>query len=270
MRVGIVRSDIGTIFLNDVESRSQRCFSKEPPGQALYLHKPTSAELKAVLDWYAFLSVQGTDNNATVDTSVNDTLKIRQSSGAAWTSITVTSGVATAKTTIRDDLNTAFTANGLDFVASVTGTNQLQIDTTKPNSGPNADMLIDSVAGGSTLSTPLGYNIAGVTLAGLTVAALEAAIRPTSTTIDVSTATITGLSTFALLTTAQKAALVDGIADVVAPKLIETGQVLLSFAYGNLSKMRVATFRPGGVRGGLPAGIGAAIVEDDGTTVFTV
>lgn len=268
MRVGIVRYDIGRIFLNDVESRSQRCFSKEPPGQTRYLHKPTNAELQVPLDAHAYLSVRGTDVNASVDTSANDTLKIRASTSVGWTSISVTSGVATPKTTIRDDLNTAFTANGLPFVASIVGTNQIQIDTTVK--GPSSGLYIDSFAGGSTLNTPVGFAAGGVTLAGLTVAALYAAVYPTPITIDVSSATILALSTFSNMPTADQNALVAAIQDVVAPQIIETGAALLSFAYGNMSKMRDATFQPGGTRAGLPAGAGAAITEDDGVTPYVL
>lgn len=269
MRVGIVRSDIGKIFLNDVESRSQRCFSKEPPGQALYLHKPTDAELLAVLDGYANLTIRGSDTNATVDTTVaNGTkLNIRTSSTAAFTQVTVTSNAALPKTQIVTELNAGFTAAGLPLVARISGTNQLTIDTT--TMGPTAYVEISAaLPSAGALHTVLGLAAAATT--GLSVAALQAAVYPSAVTIDVSAATINALSTFALMTTAAQTALDEAVADAVAPHLVETGMALLSFAYGNLSKMRVASFWPGGVRSGIPAGIAAAIVADDGSTPFTV
>jgi hypothetical protein len=109
----------------------------------------------------------------------------------------------------------------------------------------------------------------GATLTGLTVAALQVAVYPTTTTIDVSSATITALSTFANLTTTQQADLVAAIAEVIAPYFVETGYVLLSFVSGNLSEMRDAAFQPGGTYVGLPAGPAVAVVEDDGVTPFT-
>jgi hypothetical protein len=67
--------------------------------------------------------------------------------------LAVTSGAATPKTTIRDDLNALFVSNSLPFVAAVEGTNQLKIY------GLNlADVDIDLFANGSTLNTPLGLS----------------------------------------------------------------------------------------------------------------
>jgi len=277
MRIGFVRTDIQKLYVDDIENTSQRNFSSEPRGQSRYFRKATSTELQAVLDQYALLSVRGTDTNANVDTSVNDTLRIRQGASDAYTVIAVTSGAATPKTTIRDDLNAVFQSptNPLPFIASVVGTNQLQIDTVAPNAGPDARLQIDTVGNGSTLNTPLGYAAGGVILTGLSVTALEAAIYPTPTTIDVSSATINALSTFSLLTTAQQDLIRDGasengIADVAAPRLVETGMVLLSFAYGVISKLRSSAFQPGGTRVGLPAGVAAHVTQDDGVTTFTL
>lgn len=162
MRVAIVRSDIAQIFLDDVESSSQRCFSAEPAGQSRYFKKPTDAQLQAIL-----------------------------------TSYSISSGT-------------------------------------------------------------------------LSVATLKAAIYPTSTTVDVSSATIGALAGITSLGTDPKAACIAEIQDLVAPKLVETGPVLLSFVKGKLSKLRSSSFQPGGSRVGLPAGIAAAIVADDGTTAYTI
>jgi len=263
MRVGVVRTDLGDgVYLSDLESRTHRTFSHSPPGQARTIHYPTDAELLTQLNSYALLSLRGTDTNANVDTSANDTLRIRQAGN--YYVIAVTSGAATPKTTIRDDLNTAFAAAGLQFVASVVGTNQLQIDSVAPNSGPGAVLDIDTIANGSTLNTPLGLTD-GATLTGLTLSALRTAVYPTSTTIDVSSATIVALSTFTNLTSDQQASLVTAIADVVAPQLVETGSALRSFAIGVISKLRASTFQPHG----LPAGVGVAVVQNDGSTSMT-
>jgi hypothetical protein len=276
MRIGFTRTDIGPLYIDDIENKSQRNFSSEPRGQSRYYARATAAQLQVALDNWAILSARATDVAATVDTSVKDTLRIRELATDAWTTITVTSGAATAKTTIRDDLNAVFQAPGapLPFIARISGTNQIQINTVAPNSGPSARLEIDSNVV-STLNDQIGYAAGGVILTGLTVAALEAAIYPGGTVVDVSAATINGLSTFADLTAAQQALIRDGdsengIADIAAPRLVETGLVLRSFAYGVIGTLGLATFRPGGARIGLPAGAVGSILEDDGVTAFTI
>lgn len=273
MRVGIVRTDLGPgIYVADVENRSQRGFSMEPPGQSRNTRRPTDNELTATLNEVAFLSERGTDAGADADTSGgNNVLRIRQSATEAYAVITVTENANAAKTLLRNELNAGFKNNNLNFVAVLAGagTDQIQIDSIAPNSGPSAFLDIDSIANGSTLTTALGFTD-GVNLVGLTVAALQTAVYPTGTTIDVSEATIAALSTFSELTAAQQTTLADAVADDIAPQFVETGFALLSFVNGVMEKMVDPTFQPGGARVGLPAGVAAAIVEDDGTTTFTI
>jgi len=266
MRVGIVRTDLGNgVYIADVESRVQRCFSHEPPGQSRNVRRPSDAELLSALNTHAILSLVGTDNNASVDTSVNHHLLIKNPTSGAFVSIAVTAVNPTLKTVIRDDLNAGFATNNLPYIASIYGgINRIQINTVAPNSGPSAILSTDTFAHGSLLNTPLGL-ADGVALSGLTLTALKTAVYPTAVTINVSSAQIIGLSTFASLTTAQKAALTLAIADLVAPQFVETPLAVMSFAKGVISKMRVAAFKPDG----LVAGIAAAVVEEDGVTVYS-
>ena len=162
MRVAIVRSDIGKIYLADVENTSQRNFSSESSGQSRYLAKPTDAALIAVLTKY------------------------------------------------------------------------------------------------------------GMALTTRSLATRKAAIYPTASTVDVSSATVGALAGITALAADLKAACVADFQNLVAPRFVETGMVLLSFVYGKLAKLRSATFQPGGSRIGLPAAVGAAIVKDDGSTAFTL
>lgn len=270
MRLGFVRNDLSPIYLQDVENTSQRDASLQAKGQSRYFRKPTDAELTAVLNATAFLSARGSNTAATVDTTSNRTLRIRVGASDAYTVIQVTANAALAKTTIVAELNAAFTTAGLPFVASVKGTNQLQIDTKGTNAGPSARLQIDTVGNGSTLSTAVGYAAGGVSLSGLAVSALKTAVYPTSTTINVASATIVALSTFASLTAGQQASIVNAVADLVAPKLAETGPVLRSFAYGTISKLVSSGFQPGGARIGLPIGPACAAVADDGSTPFVL
>jgi hypothetical protein len=113
-----------------------------------------TAGMDAVDRWLP--TIVGTDTNATVNTSTNFTLRIR-TVGSTFFSFNVTSGATTAKTTIRDDLNTAFAAAGTTLVASITGTNQLTIS----DSSSNVHIETDTVANGSTLSTAVGFTTGG-------------------------------------------------------------------------------------------------------------
>ena len=47
--------------------------------------------------------------------------------------------------------------------------------------------------------------------------------------------------------------------------MTETGDALRSFAIGAIAEARAATFQPYG----LPAGVGVAVVENDGVTPLT-
>jgi hypothetical protein len=269
MRLGIVRDDVAKVYVQDVENTSQRNFSSQPKGQSRYFRKPTDAELAASLS-SAPLSVRGSNTSATVNTSSNNVLKIRSSSSLAYTSITVTANAALAKTAIVIELNAAFTTNSLPFVASVRGVNQIQINSVGSNLGPSAALDIDATADGSSLNTAVGFTVGGTVLAGLAVSALKTAAYPTATTIDVSSATLVALSTFSLLTAGEQASLVDSIADQIAPSLEETGPVLLSFVKGTIAKLIDPSFQPGGDRSGLPAGVAAQALDDDGVTTFTL
>lgn len=270
MRAGFVnRTDLPKgLYISDIENTSQRNFSSEPAGQSRYFRRPTDAELLGVLGG-AYLTLQGSDTAATVDTSgANGTkLNIKSSLAAAFTQVVVTSGAAQTKVVIAAELNTAFTNAGLGLVARISGTNQLTIDTTA--GGPDAYVEISAGSpSAGALHTVLG--LAAAATSGLTLAAWRTAVYPTSSTIDVSTATIAALSTYSLLAAGAQAALVDAVADVIAPSLVETGQALLSFAVGSLGKAAAAAFQPGGSRIGLVAGPALAIVSDDGSTPFTV
>jgi len=176
MRVAIVRSDLGQhLYLDDVENRSQRCFSSEPAGQSRYFHKPTNAELLAALVSAANLTIRGTDVAATVDTTVaNGTkLNIKTSAAAVFTQVTVTSGAAVTKATIVANLNAAFAAAGLGLVARISGTLQVTIDTTAK--GPTAYVEISAASpSAAALQTVLGLAVAATS--GLTVLALKAVV----------------------------------------------------------------------------------------------
>ena len=119
----------------------------------------TAAGMDAVDRWPT--SLVGTNTSASVDTSTNNTLRIRTLE-SYFRVFTVTAGASTAKTLIASDLNTAFAAAGLTLSAGITGTNQLTISDTSSN----ANIEIDTIANGSTLGTPCGFTSGGMRTTG--------------------------------------------------------------------------------------------------------
>lgn len=271
MRAGFVnRTDLPKgLYIDDIEDSSRRNFSSQPKGQSRVLRRPVDADMNAILAATALVTVRGANVAATVDTTgANATkLNIKTSAAAAYTQVTVTSNAALAKTTIVAELNAGFRNAGLGLVARISGTNQITIDTTVGGPGGYISISAASPSVGA-LHTTVGLTAA--TTSGLSLAALRTAVYPTATTIDVSSATLLALSTFSLLASADQTALVEAVADLVAPAFSETSLVLLSFVNGVFGKAAAASFQPGGSRIGLTAGPALAILADDGSTPFTV
>jgi hypothetical protein len=266
MRIAAIRSDIQKIYLNDIENRSQRCFSSEPAGQSRYFAKPSSSEITSVLEAFAPATLLGSNTSASVNTSAGaNVLLIKDTAAGSNVTITVTSGATTAKTVIAADLNAGFAANGLKLSARVAGSNKIAIDTTAGNLGPGAYIKVDA---SSTLETVLGLSTTAVV--GTSTATVVSAVYPTPTTVNVSESGIGAIAGYTNMDSDSLAALAEALQAVVAPLLIETGPVLLSFAYGNIAGFSSSTFQPGGERGGLEAGAAIYVLQDDGGTHYTL
>ncbi|HED06034.1 MAG TPA: hypothetical protein ENI61_05055 [Ignavibacteria bacterium] len=271
MRAGFVnRTDIPNgLYIDDIENTSQRNFSSQPVGQSRILRRPSDTELVTVLDSYAFLTIVSNLTSATFDTTIaNGTLlNIRDSSTGSFTQISVTSSATLSRVQVVADLNLAFKNAKLGFIARLDATNHIVLDTVK--CGPSTNIEISAtLPSAAALHTVLGLSVAVIT--GLSIANLRSAVYPTSTTLDVSSATIEALSTFSSMESSKKTILVDSIAESISPHLAETSLVLLSFVNGVLGKASSASFQPGGPRIGLPVGPAIAILKDDGTTTFTI
>lgn len=107
-----------------------------------------------------------------------------------------------------------------------------------------------------------------LTSQGLTVvvADLIAATLPVGGPLDVSSATITGVAGLGAATATQ----VTRIADLIAPKFVDSEAAIKSFQVGNLAKFRSASYNPDPNRlPALTAGAAIAVVADDGVTAFT-
>jgi hypothetical protein len=122
----------------------------------------TAGAMDAVDRWTTTL--QGANTSPTIDTSVNNVLRIRTVQNVFYP-FTVTAGASTAKTQVVTDLNNVTTgfpsvAATANLVASITGTNQLTI----ADSSVNAFIEIDTSANGSTLcqANQLGANLSGL------------------------------------------------------------------------------------------------------------
>lgn len=99
--------------------------------------------------------IVGIDTSFSSDTTTNHTLMVRDNPSSGFSSFVVTSGPTTPKTVIRDDMNAHFVSLSLNLVASVVGTNQVEI------AGTSGYAEVDTVAHGSTLSTAVGFSAAG-------------------------------------------------------------------------------------------------------------
>ncbi len=215
MRVGIIRQDLASLHLDDIENTSQRNFSSQPPGQSRQIEYPSTNVLLSVLNQYAFLSNPGSAATFPLTlTGSNNTLTAKASSTGSVVTMTIATGSYSAAN-LATAINAAFAANSLLLVASVQG-GQIQVDTVAPaspyvpsfataytlqsppfgrsvespfvpplNSGPVAYMLL-----GGTLATALGLGTSALT--GLSATALKTGVY-TNTAIAGQTGTAASL-----------------------------------------------------------------------------
>lgn len=266
-----VRSDLGSIYINDIENRAQRNFSSEPAGQSLYVKMPVSADWEALLDSNGYVSLKGTNTSATVATNAGaNVLLIKDSAAGSNVTISVTSGAAVTKATIAADLNAGFLSNNLALSAHVIS-NRLCIETTGANKGASAYLKVDSA---STLETVLGLDTSAVT--AVSVGALTSVVYPGAGQANVSADALATITAFSGLSSAKLEALEDAVQALASYSLVETGPVLLSFVYGTLSKLSASGFLPGSQSGvanshvTLPSGAAVVCLENDGSTVYAV
>lgn len=145
--------------------------------------------------------------------------------------------------------------------------------------GPISLMDLESVSQFNPPTEPKGQerrfgrpDVANITsvLASLglsaNVANLITATLPVGGPLDVSTGTITGVAGLGAATAPQVAA----IADAIAPRFVETDDVIKSFQVGMISGFRSASYCPDSRRlPPLPSGAAISVVQDDGVTPFT-
>lgn len=142
-----------------------------------------------------------------------------------------------------------------------------------------ADLEPKSTANAS-VESPLGQNrylsrpdatriaayLASQSLAASATALITATV-PVGGPVDVSSATITGVSGLGSATVTQ----VTALQDLLAPRIVETDVAKKSFLFGNIFGYRSASFNPDARRNPpLSNGAAIAVVADDGSTPYTV
>lgn len=96
-----------------------------------------------------------------------------------------------------------------------------------------------------------------------TAAVVIAATNPVGGPINVASGTITGLTGLGAATVTQVAA----IADLIAPRFVETDVAQKSFLFGNLHGYLSASFSPDPNR--FTTGAAVSVVQDDGVSLFS-
>jgi hypothetical protein len=120
----------------------------------------------------------------------------------------------------------------------------------------------------------------GITTTTLPLATLRTAVYGGATapyaSVNVASATLIALAGISALAATPQAACVADLQNLIAPSLVETGPVLLSFVYGKLHKLSNTSFQPGSpnaatiARLGYSAHAAVACVANDGSTPFVI
>jgi len=255
MRVGIVRTDLGNgVYIADIASRNQYPYASAVPGQARTLHKPVDNELLSVIKANPLpAAVTGLNTSTAVDVHLATGLNIRASKGATFTTIPIAGSTGALKTAISAQLNSGFASAGLPIQASVVGTNQIRLSSTGKGDGA----YIETYSGALNTALGLAAGPVAVPPQATLMAALKGAIYSGSV-FNVASGTIVGAGVtvntgaainYGLLGVTGASKFVDTVAELVAPKFVESGDVLLSFSRGNMSKLRSPNYVLHGVTG---------------------
>lgn len=277
MRIGVIRGDLpGPLHLMDLETVSQFNPTTEPRGQELYLSRPTTAQIEAVLSnatTGAGAVIEGSDisgNFPITITGSNDDLKVRLTASGAFTTVLIAQAAYASLTTFLVAINNALAGTGITARAGTGSGSRVAIESN--TKGVNSVIGIDSTGNGSVANTPLGFGSSAIQRTMPAASAYITALNPVSGTLDVSTATINGVgastNSNALNLIPSSRGTQTALANEIAPQVTETPVALDSFMVGMLSEYRSASYNPDSRRG-LPNGAAISVVADDGVTAFT-
>lgn len=277
MRVGVVRGDLpGPIYLQDLETVSQFNPPTESRGQELYIGRPTTTEIEAVLanpTYGAGAVIEGSDISGSFPITItgsNDDLKVRTTAAGAFTTVLVAQAAYANITTFLAAINVALVGTGITArVGTGSGSRVALESNTK---GVNSVIGIDSTGNGSVANTPLGLGASAIQRTMPPASAFITASNPVNGTLNVSTATINGVgastATNALTLIPSDRGTTAKVADAIAPQIAETSVAIDSYLVGAISEYRSASFNPDSRRG-LPSGAAISVVQDDGSTAFS-
>jgi len=280
MRVGIIRGDLpGPVFLADLEPVSRYNPAIEPRGQERYVGRPTTVEIEAALADPATGAgatlnggdISGSFPGLTVTLGVDDALKFRlAATPTPFVTYTIAAGVYVTLDDYIAAINAALGNAGITCRQNVAGNGIAVESDTK---GVDSYIENDTEVGGSNANVEAG--LADGDVRDMPVATdFIAASLPVGGPLDVSAAKVNGVgagdnaNALALIPAARGT--VTGLADAMAPQLIETSAAVDSFLVGNLADLLSASYNPDPRRQpALVNGPAIEVVEDDGTTTFT-
>lgn len=277
MRLGVIRGDLpGPLFIADLEPVSRYNPSVEPRGQERYVGRPTTAEVEDALAGAsgAGAVLAGSDISGTFPLTINagnEDLKVKTSSAAAFTTVTIANAAYAALADLVTAVNAALVGTGITCRENVAG-NGIALES--DSYGVGSYIENDSVAGGSTSNTDLGL-ADGAARDMPSASDFITDCLPVGGPLDVSTSTVNavgaGTNANALNLIPSDRGTVDALADALAPQFIETPVALDSFLVGNMADLLSANFNPDTRR--VPAlvnGPAVEVVEDDGSTPFSL
>lgn len=291
MRVGVIRGDVPSpIFLADLEPLAQTNFPTEPFGQTRYVSRPDPTRLTYFLAGQYLSDTQdgappvllnipagqpgaggvpaGVESSAAVTfpvtlTGANNTLQVKNSAAAGFTTFTIATGVYATMTALITALNAQLVPGGIATAAADSTGTLVVIQSSIPGVGSYINVGAGTIDAVLNLAAPSPSNPFTMPSAATIITALNPVVIPPATgSINVSAANI--LST---LGAAPNAA---AVADFVAPKFVETQDAVQSFQVGNLSKYLELSWSPDPRR--LPVittGPAVQVVENDGVTNFS-
>lgn len=280
MRAGVIRGDLqGPILLADLEPVTDRNVPTEAPGQVRYLSRPTVAEIEAALAGEgsgdgAGAVLNGGDISGAFPLTINgtnDDLRVRTSASASFTAVSIVQAAYATLPLLIAAVNVALSGTGITARTNVAGNGiALESDT----KGVLSYIENDTAGNGSTANTPLSL-ANGAVRTMPSAATYITALNPVGGALDVSTATMnavgatTNSNALSLIPTA--AGVHAALAEAIAPQFIETPVVEDSMRSGMLSSLLSANFNPDPRRKpALVDGAAIAVVQDDGSTAYTV
>ena len=283
MRIAVMRNDLpGPLNLSDLEPVSKYNPTTEPRGQETYMSRITGAEIESVLadsTVGAGAALQGTDISGsfpiTITGSSNDVLRLKTSSSASFTDVTLAAGAVADIAAMVVVINTALTTAGLGITANVGPGSGDRVQLESDTKGVDSYLELDAVGNGSTANTDLGLTDGVRTMPS--AADFIADLAPAGGSLDVSTSTInavgSGTAASALSIIPDDRGTPAALADLIAPQFADTDVAVDSYLVGGLSLYRSSGYNPDPNRGrlGMPSlanGAAIAVVENDGSTDF--